>query len=139
MLVPGKLKLFFVAGIACLALASCKTTKKATCPPNVMCTMMFKSISVQVKDANGHAVLLDEAYTVQTKTKETIRPAHHGKADGYYVVLDDSYQKKLQNMNASFRFIGIKDGKEVISQVFRIGADCCHISKIEGPEEITLQ
>lgn len=136
MLALRKLKIFLLAG---LALISCKVTKKAACPPNTICTMMFKSVSVQVTDANGAPVLLDEAYTVRTKTKEIIRPEHQGKQDGYYVVLSDSYQKKLENQKASFRFVGKKDGKEVVNQVFVIEADCCHINRLEGPENITLK
>lgn len=139
MLALRKLKIVLVAGLAGLALISCKTTKKVACPPNTMCTMMFKSVSVLVTDANGTPVQLDEAYTIQTKTKETIRPEHHGSRDGYYVVLNDSYQKKLENQKASFRFIGKKDGKEVVNQLFVIEADCCHINRLEGPEKISLK
>lgn len=118
--------------------SSCNTTKKAACPPDIMCTMIFKSVSVKVTDAAGKAVKLDEAYTIHTKTKEVIRMEQHSDA-GYYVVLDDSYRKKIQNTTADFRFIGKKSGVQVIDALYTIGADCCHISRQSGPDTVVVR
>ena len=58
--------------------------------------------------------------------------------EGTYIVLDDSYRDKLQNDKDKFRLVGIKEGKKVVDELFVIGADCCHIQKIEGKEDIQL-
>lgn len=127
-----------LAGLLGFVMSSCNTTKKAACPPDIMCTMIFKSVSIKVTDAAGNAVKLDEAFTIRTKTKEVIRPEQHSDA-GYYVVLDDGYQKKLQNTTADFRFIGKKNGVQVIDEHYTIGADCCHISKQSGRDTIVVR
>jgi hypothetical protein len=69
--------------------------------------------------------------------KETIHPANTGMDDSY-TVLDDSYLKQLMDNADSFRFTGTKNGKEVVNEVFVIGADCCHINKVSGNESVTV-
>lgn len=113
--------------------ASCERGK---CPKNVVCTEVFSMVTVRVTDQQGVPVKLDEAYTTRSGKNETIRPEQH--MEGAYIVLDDSYLKNLQNDKDDFRFVGIKDGKKVIDEVFVIGADCCHVQKISGKEEIRL-
>ncbi len=108
--------------------------EKKACSEEVMCTEIFSMVTVQVTDQNGDAVLLDEVYTIRGNNAETIRPDQ--QAGGVYVVLDDSYRKKLENQKDDFRFIGMKEGKKVIEEVYSIAADCCHIQKISGNESI---
>lgn len=111
---------------------------KNPCPADVVCTMMFKMITVEVKDAAGNNVTFDEFFTIRKSNQEIIRPDANNAMEGHFIVLDDSYVKKLANQQDSFRFIGIKNGKEVLSEPFAIGADCCHVNKISGREQITL-
>jgi hypothetical protein len=99
--------------------------------------MSFAYISVKVKDGTGKDVKLDEAYTINTKTSDTIRHEQN-LGDMGYTVLDDSYQKHLVNTSSTFQFIGIKDGKQVVNAPFVISADCCHISKVSGETEIIV-
>lgn len=104
-----------------------------------MCTLMFTTITLQIKDEAGRPVKLDDAYTVRVETGEKIRSTSQGMGEGYYVVLDDSYQKKLAKTTANFKFIGIKNGKEVVNEPFTISADCCHVAKQSGKEEIIIR
>lgn len=127
------------AALALLLLAaSCQTTKKAACAPDVMCTMIFKSVTVHVLDGSGRPMLLDDAYTINVNTGETIKLEGTSTA-GYYTVLDDSYQKKLQNKTAQFQFIGKKNGVRIVEETYRISADCCHIDKQSGKDEIIVK
>jgi hypothetical protein len=104
----------------------------------VACTAMFAMVSVQVTDANGQPVALDDAYTVASKTGEKIKVEQPIGA-GQYVVIDDSYRQKLMNRTDDFRFIGMKNGVIVVDQAYRISADCCHVSKVSGPEAVTIK
>ena len=103
---------------------------------DVICTMMFAAVSTEVQDANGNKVTLDEAYTIRTSTGEKIT---YKNSEGYYTVLDESYLKQLQNATDKFQFVGIKDGVKLVDEVFTISADCCHVSKVEGKNIITIR
>lgn len=124
--------------LLCVIALGCHTTRKTTCPPEVMCTRIFKSVVVQVKNTEGTPVTLDDTYTVNVNTGETIRLEGTGEP-GYYIVLNDSYQKKIVNTTAQFQFIGVKNGQRVVDEPYRIGADCCHIEKVSGQNEITVK
>jgi len=97
--------------------------------------MMFASVTVQVQTNEGLPVVLDQTYTIRKSNNERIEPEQHMDT-GWYTVLDDSYQKRMPNTRDSFLFVGIKDGKEIISETFLISADCCHVQKESGPEII---
>ncbi len=118
-----------------LLASSCKKT--TTCAKDVMCTQMFATITIQVTDQNGQPVVLDEVYTLRGKNSQKIN-FEQSNTQGGYIVLDDSYQKKLEQHTDNFRFVGMKNGQKVVDEPFVIGADCCHISKVSGKETIKL-
>lgn len=135
------LALFILATAPMFMNASCKKTtgngdNAEKCNPNVACTMIFAMVTAQVTDVNGNAVKLDDYYTIRTSTGEKIKPSE--SSEGYYTILDDSYQKKLQQASDKFQFIGIKDGREVVNESYTISADCCHIQKKEGKAAIVI-
>src|SRR5687767_1252408 len=79
--------------------ASCKKTvgnnnNGEKCNPNIACTMIFAMVTAQVTDKNGDAVRLDDYYTLRTSTGERIKSSE--SMEGYYTILDDNYQKTLQ-------------------------------------------
>lgn len=117
--------------------AKCSKDKKqsSNCD-GVMCTAMFAMVNITVTDSVGNTVKLDDAYTLRLSNNSTIRTANNSTPDGSYTVLDDSYQKQLVNATDSFRFIGIKNGKQVVKETFVISADCCHINKQSGKTEV---
>jgi hypothetical protein len=98
---------------------------------------MFKAVAVQVTDADSNAVTLDEAYTINTMSRERIN-INQGMASGHYVVLNDSYRSKIVHSTADFRFIGKKNGAVVIDEHYSIASDCCHVSKVSGKEVVVL-
>ncbi|RYE23318.1 MAG: hypothetical protein EOP51_10930 [Sphingobacteriales bacterium] len=124
--------------------ASCKKTVSNSnntpekCNPNVMCTMIFAMVTAQVQDKNGETIKLDDYYTIRTATGEKIKPGENGM-DGSYTILDDSYQKNLQQSSDKFQFVGMKNGKQVINETYIISADCCHIQKKDGKAVIVVQ
>lgn len=121
-----------------LTFSACNTQKKVTaCPPDVACTMMYVSIGAQVVNGQGQPVVFDEVYTQREGSAEHINP-QSGSTSGSYIVLDDSYQKKLANQSARFHFIGMRNGQKIMDEIYQISADCCHIKKESGKETITL-
>lgn len=102
-----------------------------------MCTEMFKMVTIRIHDASGNPVKLDDYYTLHVASGEKAKITQ-GMDNGYYVVVDDSRRKDLQDRKAELKFIGTKDGKEVVNEAYTVTADCCHIEKISGKTEIVL-
>jgi hypothetical protein len=100
--------------------------------------MMFAMISVQVTDAAGAPVKLDEVYTVRTGNGAKIT-VEQNMGEGRYTVLDDSYQKELTNITDDFRFVGIINGIKVVDEPYTLGADCCHVRKENGKEIVIVK
>lgn len=112
---------------------SCEHKK---CPENTICTEMFAMVTVKVIDQLGNSVHFDEVYTIRKSNNETIRITQ--SMDGMLIVLDDSYQSKLKQDKDTFHIVGIKNGQKVLDEPYMISADCCHVSKVSGREEIKL-
>ena len=123
-----------VLTVPVLLATDCNQPKK--CPPDTMCTEVFVMVSVKVLDGNDQPVKLDEVYTVRESNNEKL--LFEQNMDQYYVVLDDSYQKKLQQQSDKFRFVGMKNGQKLVDEIFVISADCCHVKKESGKEQVIL-
>lgn len=94
----------------------------------VICTEEFRATTLYVPGA-----LLTESFTIRLSNSDTIRIK--GNADfleGYYVVLDDNYQAKLENQQDNFRFIGKRGNEVVVQENYVFKADQCHITKVSG-------
>jgi hypothetical protein len=115
--------------------ASCG--KKTSSCNDVMCTMIFASVMVQVQNSTGDPIILDELYTIRKKTGEKLS-MNQSMAGGGYNVLDDSYTKNLVNTSEAFVFIGMKNGIKVVDEPYTISADCCHIRKDSGKDIIVV-
>lgn len=123
-----------------LMASSCKETTSKVANPceGVICTMMFAMVTVQVTDAAGVPVQLDEVYTIRQKNNERIS-LEQQMQDGRYNIIDDSYQKELANTAEKFTFFGVKGGKVVVQESYTIGADCCHVKKQSGKDVIVAR
>ena len=136
-------KLSFIALVITIGLftqsTSCRDPKNAPgeCG-DIACTMMFAMITVEVKDINGNPVILDEYYTTRESNGDKITTQSQMPDSGTYTVLDDNFVSTLKNRSEKFRFIGKKNGAEVINESYTISADCCHVNKDSGKGEITL-
>ena len=117
--------LLFVGFIMLLTL-SCHRDKE------VVCTALFARVSIEV---NGSS--LNDFYTLRMNTSDTLR-FPDGHFQNTYTVLDDNYQKVLENKSENFKFIGIISGIKVVDENFVISADKCHISKISGKNFVTI-
>jgi len=124
---------------ACLLFfPSCKNNKNTTgC--SVLCTASFAAVTVAVVHTNGQPATLDSCYTIRIPQLDTIR--NQAKAtpdDNVYTILDDSYQKQLQNQTADFRFMGFRAGKVAAVGTYTISADCCHVSHVGQQDTIVI-
>ena len=108
-----------------ISLSGCKDEQPQQ---GVICTEEFRSTTLYVPGAP-----LTESFTIRLSNSDTIRIK--GNADlrqGYYVVLDDNYQAKLENQEDNFRFIGKRGNEVVVLEDYVFKADQCHITKVSG-------
>jgi hypothetical protein len=98
----------------------------------VNCTEEFRSTTFYVPGAP-----LTESFTIRLSNSDTIHIK--GNADfrqGYYVVLDDNYQAKLENQQDNFRFIGKRGNEVVVQEDYVFKADQCHITRLSGKNKL---
>ena len=117
----------FVIGLV-LILLSC------TKHDEVACTMEFRSVQIKIIGEE-----LSDFYTVRLSTNDTLQFEHFFTPnEGYYTVLDDSFQSQLQGKKEQFRFIGKINNDIVVDELFMIEADKCHINYVSGKLEVVL-
>jgi len=133
---PILFSLLLISGTSLLLSATCNRDTN-TCPGDVICTEIFNMVMVKVNGPEGVPPSFDDVYTLRHKNHEIIRTEPIPGSEGRFTVLDDNYQKKLANQQDTFTFIAIKNGKMVIEEPYVISADCCHIKKVSGKDEIS--
>ncbi len=107
----------------------------------VICTANLVGIGVDVVDSDGAAVILD-SFVVTDRAGNRIRPATSWGAapngNGHYTVLNDAWVSGHQGLGSYFYAKGFRGGTMVFNEVYKISADCCHVSKISGKDRIIV-
>ena len=122
-----------------LSIASCQEDE-SDCGPTA-CTFDFRSVSVRIVDRFGNPVDLDRTEvsdqlgTTLTSVSVSTFPQSN---NGYYVIADDGHKNELRFDLNLLLFKGWKDGKKVVQQEFAISRDCCHVGKLDGPDQIII-
>lgn len=128
--------------LAIAVLSACRYDKDGACPADLICTLEFRAVSVQVTDSAGAAVALDSTHTIDI-AKGTVVLRTPGPdpfpGGGYYTVLSDHHISNTDTGGRDFRFDGYRDGSITAQAEFRIRHDCCHIHKVSGPEVIVME
>jgi len=133
------LKSIFVASI--LSLLQCKKeTTKGNCAL-VMCTMEFRMLTVTIKDKAGNFYKADKVETYTPTGKMIFSQSSPSfLPDSSYVVIDDNNMKDLtKNVHTTLDFKIYKAGAVVKIVKYVVTADCCHISKVSGPDQIVIE
>lgn len=99
---------------------------------------MFAKINADLTDSTGLPVVADTTYTIRTDNNDTLSTTAPFTT-GTYTIIDDSYVYKMQNKQYTFRFLAVKNGKNIADELYTISADCCHISKQSGKSTIVVK
>lgn len=105
----------------------------------VYCTFDFRQIKLEIVDANNNPVMLDVFYTEDMAGNRL--PTYLYEYNSYtssYVVFNDGWMNGNQNSSIQVRFVGIKNGAVVVTEVYTIATDCCHIEKKSGKDKVVL-
>ncbi len=136
--------------LACTSM-SCNKNKGSNrqngdCPPDLMCTMEFRSFHVTVTDGTGNPVALDRFRTIRTsdghefdlQTDANQWEDSTRKVTGSYPLVTDGQQKQISTRGETVEFRGEKDGMLVVKEQYQVRDDCCHIDLVSGNRDITI-
>ncbi len=135
------LGLFFFA-MACVEV----DVEKHPCQPPVICTEIYKTVSVQLKYENGEAVRLDSFRLIRLPEEKNITPEYsEQQLDSYrnygsYPVATDSDLSKFPKFTPiRILFEGFIEGNKVVSSEYVVNFDCCHVEWISGERDIVIK
>ena len=103
----------------------------SSCFDPISCTEEFRTVTLEIVGGT-----LDNHYTIRLETGDTLQ--HNSSILPFYPVLDDNFQKELEGSQEEFRFIGEIADSIVVSELYLISADACHIELVTGATLITL-
>ncbi len=112
--------------------ASCNKIEKVTCSAE------FRTVTVGVIDDMGAPVIGATVITTRQSNGDTIKLGVAQPFTGDYVVLTDNQKLNVKPDGENFKFLVRKDNK-VVSGIFRIKSDYCHIYYISGPDQLILR
>ena len=128
----------FIGTLFISAGKSCKPDKP--CPEDIICSMVFKSISVEVLNDQGESVQLTKATVSSDQFDSDINSLEESPAGGPYTIVNDSHKKWLSHEKPrKVVFKGWLKDSLVIEQTYQVRHDCCHVVLVEGPETIILE
>jgi methionine synthase II (cobalamin-independent) len=110
------------------------------CEENKICTEEFRTISLEITNQDGDAVVLDDFYTFLDSRKKfeyTLNDFH--TENGIYPVLTDAEMDEVERQGTTLIFVGEKAGKNIVEHQMVIGHDCCHVILIEGDDKIVIE
>lgn len=137
--------IFLLFCTSLLISSSCNKEKESECPPDRMCTMDFRSVTVQLT-RGGQPYQLDTYVTKRNSDSLLINIQNSighfedslYRSRGIYPVLTDGQMNLTAGQGSTFTFIGYINNQEVIRESYVIGNDCCHINKISGRSQIVF-
>lgn len=123
-----------------LVLLSNSSCEKKECPEDVICSMIFVGINVQVTNAEGEPVQLSKATLSSKHLDSDMDVLSQSPPNGPYQILNDGHKQFLDNNDArEFLFEGWVGDRKVLEEKYLFRHDCCHVLLIEGPEAIQVE
>jgi hypothetical protein len=134
-----KKKIAIILSSVTIIMISCATQCNRTIPSeeckNVACTMDFRMITPNIIDTSG-AIIIQKTETVLNGNIILVQDSST-TYNQYYSVIDDSNMKDLVFREESEVFFRIYSNGAIIKEVsYIVTKDCCHVSKVSGPEQI---
>lgn len=124
------------------ALIFCSTRCESgePCPEDIICSMVYKSISVEIVDGNGEHVELSRAELRSEHLDHQIDVLAESAAGTAYQIISDGHIKFLDHLKArTFIFNGWIDDSLVVKEYYKIRHDCCHVVLESGSERIIIE
>lgn len=111
---------------------------------NGICTEEFRTITIEIKDAEGNPVALDSFSVINTGNGNELGTSINNpefdyfRENGTYPIFSDLYSQEFRQREITINFKGFIDETEVINENYEVGADCCHVYYISGERELQI-
>ncbi|GAB2794303.1 hypothetical protein GCM10027275_44240 [Rhabdobacter roseus] len=110
---------------------------------DVNCTEEYRVITVTLVQPDGSPVRLDSMAVVERGSGANLLPNLSAweeiRAQGTYPIFEDSFVQEYRNREVELEFRGYLAGQEVVSAVYVVGADCCHVRLVRGDSRIEVE
>lgn len=118
--------------------SSCEKDLNREC--SGICTEEFRTITAEITDAEANPVLLDSLSIIDiTNDLELDLSLLDSQFEnGFYTIFNDNFVSEYRNQEISLHFRGFQEGELIVTETYKVGADCCHVYYISGPLEIIL-
>ncbi|MDB5120406.1 MAG: hypothetical protein JWN56_1624 [Sphingobacteriales bacterium] len=104
-----------------------------------ICTTEFRTITIRFKNVAGDYVTVQNFKAVVERTGVELNNSNNQLAMFYYAVASDSDIQKLSKEGDIINVTATNPSNgNPISATFKIGGGECHIEKVSGPEELTV-
>lgn len=127
-------------GVLVVLLAACDKTDNSNCGGKI-CDQRLATLVVKFVDKNGVGVAVDNYSAVNQRTGDTLGVARKNVnfEAGIYTVANDMHIMKLSESGDDIKVTGTYTKEaQTKSAIIKVkGGNCaCHISKVDGPEQI---
>lgn len=136
------MKNFFLILFIGFLFTACSEKDKAC---NGICSEEYRTIVVYVKNSQGEPVILDSFKVVDLTTGRDITlplddyTNDYQRERGIYPIFSDKYAREYKEQQTQIKFSGFIDGHEVVSETYKVAADCCHVIHLSGDLELVIQ
>jgi len=110
----------------------------------VFCTLDFRSITVDLVNSDGEALTQGSPYFLERTLEGSDKIIEvTNSMEDRFVILDDSHLSILNpegtNIIVKVFRVGVASNDLINISKYVIGRDCCHISKVSGPDNIKVE
>ena len=104
-----------------------------------VCTQDFRFLIITVRDGSGQPVTGVSITVTQVRTGQVLAVQQGAPTAGIYVILDDSFKSQISSSAETLHVVGQK-GTSSFAVDYSVAVDSCgcHVSKVSGPDSITL-
>lgn len=120
--------------------ASCRDNGVG-CLGTLVCTEELRILTVEVNDINNMPVELDSSYSIHESASVHSFDSNDSGfiTEGTYTLWTDVEMDLIKRKGSEIIFEGWLNNEKVVSEVFTIGHDCCHIELLDGTSEIIIK
>ncbi len=135
------LKVIIVGALLFVGASSCfKRVQKTSCK-DVFCTMEFRSIDIGIVSVTGNQEPFNLRVT-DLNNNQVIRTGIQNVNNNTqaYTIADDLDMKHLSQIlvDEPFKVEVLRNDSVLVSEIYSLVKDCCHINKANGPDFLTI-
>lgn len=127
---------------AMIWLFACNSSDDAVdeCASVTMCTMEFRIIGMRLNYASEEAFRPDSIYTIHKGLNKIYQfdGADFALDPSQVTVVSDAQMEDIDKNGSELELVIMHQNQELAREIFLVGHDCCHITKLSGPTELQL-